>query len=165
MKSGELISCKNYYITEGTTGGYVSVAGYERYDGQPSPAGVAATEIDDVAREAARTLIDEVPGQGAILGVYVFEGKVYAFRNKVGGLTAGMYVESAAGWVEIDTSATPLNPGGVYSFLTYNFSGSAVSNAMFWTNGVDHAGYYDGTTFGQITNAGMGCLLYTSRCV
>ena len=151
MKPGELTLCKNYYITEGSTGGYVSVKGYERYDGQPSPAGVVATEIDDAAREAARALITPVPGTGLINGIHIFKGKTYAVRNKIDGLTAGLYVESAAGWVEIDTSAAPLAPGGRYTFITYNFLGTAAGETMYWTSGVDNACYYDGTTFGKIT--------------
>ena len=151
MKSGELILSKNYYITEGSTGGYASVKGYERYDGQPKPSSVAATEADDTAREAARALIATVPGVGSVNGIHVFKGKLYAVRDKVGSVTAGLYVESAAGWVEVDTSAAPLAPGGRYTFITYNFSGSATGEAMYWTSGVDKVCHYDGTTFGKIT--------------
>lgn len=151
MKSGELILSKNYYLTEGSTGGYVSVRGYERYDGQPKPSGIAATESDYAAREAARTLIAAVPGIGTINGLYVFKNKLYAIRNKAGGLSAGLYVESGTSWTEIDTSATPLLPGGRYTFITYNFSGASAGEAMYWASGVDKAGYYNGTTFGKIT--------------
>lgn len=231
MKPGELISCKNYYITEGSTGGYVSLSGYERYDGQQLASTEAVVDGDDTDREAIRAAITDVPGVGSILGLHMFKGKLYAFRNKVGGLEAGMYVEDAlAGWTEIDlgrevnftsggvyeikvgdtitgatSSATAvitkvlltsgtwaggdaagklllstqigdfqsenlnvganlnvatiasnssvivLAPSGKYSFINYNFSGSAVGEAMFFTNGVGQAAYYDGSLFFQIT--------------
>lgn len=156
MKGGELIACENYYITEGSTGGYVSLPGYEVYDGHPSPSLVAATEADHAARDAARALIDEVPGIGSVLATVVFKDKVYAFRNKAGGLVAGMFVESAAGWVEVDTSADPLTAGGHYTFIEYNFLATEDTKVLIWTNGVDQARMFDGTTLTTISNAGMG---------
>ena len=55
MKPGELILCKNYYITEGSSGGYVSLSGYERFDGTPLASTVDGNEDDDAAREATRS--------------------------------------------------------------------------------------------------------------
>lgn len=37
LLAGELISCKNYMISESTYGGYTSVKGYERYDADVTP--------------------------------------------------------------------------------------------------------------------------------
>lgn len=145
LKGGELIAGINYQLFEGSSGGYVSISGYERFDGQPSPAEVVVIDEEDTAREAARTLIGEVPGEGSILGIVVFESKVYAFRNKVGGATAGMYVSSAAGWVEIDTSASPLAPSGDYHFDIYNFYASVTTLSLFWSDGVNKARYYNPT--------------------
>jgi len=156
MKGGELISCENYYITEGSTGGYVSVPGYEVYDGHPSPSLVGASELDHAAQDAARALIDEVPGIDPVLATVYFKEKLYAFRNEAGGLTAAMFVETAAGWIEIDTSADPLEPDGKYTFLQYNFLATEDTLVLIWTDGVNQARMFDGTTITTLVNAGMG---------
>jgi len=60
------------------------------------------------AIEDQRAIITSVPGEGGINGVWVFNGDVYAFRNKSGGATAGMYKSTSTGWLEIDLG-TALN--------------------------------------------------------
>jgi len=160
MKPGDLLAVQNYYITEGVSSGYVSLSGYEIYDGQPAPSAQVLVAGDDTLREARRTAILDVGTalvvcEGPVLGIYVFEGVLYAFRNKLGGATAGMFKETATGWEEVDTSANPLAPGGVYSFITYNFKGTATGNKMWWANGVDKARSYDGTTVRVMDNVGM----------
>jgi len=55
-----------------------------------------------IAIEDQRSIIDVVPGEGDVRGVWVFSGDVYAFRNKSGGATAGMYKSTSTGWTEID---------------------------------------------------------------
>ena len=151
MKGGELLSCTNYELVEGSSGGYRSIAGYERYDGNTKPSSIAATDEDHTDQDTARAAIGEVPGEGNVLGVHLYNNKVYAFRNKTGGATAGMYVESASGWVEVNTSAAPLAPDGEYSFVNYNFYATATSYAMYWSDGVNKARSFDGTTIVVIT--------------
>jgi len=63
----------------------------------------ARTAIED-----QRSNITIVPGEGSVLGVAVFNGDVYAFRNKSGGLSAGMYKSTSTGWTEVDLG-TALN--------------------------------------------------------
>ena len=63
------------------------------------------------AIEDQRALINIVPGEGDVMGVWVFNGDVYAFRNKSGGATAGMYKSTATGWEEVDLG-TALNFDG-----------------------------------------------------
>ena len=53
----------------------------------------AKTAIED-----QRSIIDVVPGEGNVNGVWLFNGDVYAFRNKSGGATAGMYKSTSTGW-------------------------------------------------------------------
>jgi hypothetical protein len=154
---GEMVSgSENYYISDGTTGGYRSIRGYERFDGHPSPSSVSASEADHAERDAARALIGQVPGAGDILGLFVFRDKVYVFRNKVDGLTAGMYVESPTGWIEIDTSTNPLNPNGSIESVEYNFLAQPTSKVVLWVDGSNQARMFDGTTITAIKNAGMG---------
>ncbi len=68
----------------------------EIYDGSTIVA-EARTAIED-----QRSLIQVVPGEGDVLGVWVFNGDVYSFRNKSGGASAGMYKSTSTGWTEID---------------------------------------------------------------
>lgn len=51
-----------------------------------------------LAADSARTAISAVPGSGAILGVWLYNDTVYAFRNNVGGTAAVLYKETASGW-------------------------------------------------------------------
>jgi hypothetical protein len=66
----------------------------------------ARTAIED-----QRSKIGVVPGEGSVLGVWVYNGSVYAFRNKSGGATAGMYKAVSTGWTEVDLG-TALNFDG-----------------------------------------------------
>jgi len=54
-----------------------------------------------LSAELRRGGIQPVPGEGAILGVWLYKDVVYAFRNKVGGATAGMYKATNSGWTEV----------------------------------------------------------------
>jgi len=63
------------------------------------------------AIEDQRSIIQIVPGEGSVNGVWVFNGDVYAFRNEVGGSNAGMYKSTSTGWSKIDLG-TALNFDG-----------------------------------------------------
>ena len=63
------------------------------------------------AIEDQRALINIVPGEGDVLGIWLYSNVAYAFRNKSGGATAGMYKSTATGWDEIDLG-TALNFDG-----------------------------------------------------
>lgn len=85
-------------------------------DGSPlvdlAPTDDQLNAFQKAASDDLRTLIAVVPGEGSILGVVPYNGKVYAWRNKTGGASAGMYVSSAAGWVEITLNETiPFDTG------------------------------------------------------
>ena len=54
------------------------------------------------AEERARGDITIVPGSGNILGVWVYNGTVYAIRNNAGGTAAAMYKSSSTGWTLVD---------------------------------------------------------------
>jgi len=156
LQGGELISGYNYQLEEGSQGGYVSVKGYERFDGSSKPSSVAATDEDHADQDTRRSEIEEVPGTGVVLGVHIFEGKVYAFRNKEGGTEAGMYVETTDGWDAIDTGMLTLEPDGDYRFINHNFTGDPDDTSMYWVDGKNTAFAYNGTTVTAITNSGMG---------
>ena len=77
----------------------------EIYDGSTIVA-EARTAIED-----QRNIINIVPGEGPVRGIWVFSGDVYAFRNKTGGASAGMYKSTSTGWSEVDLG-TALNFDG-----------------------------------------------------
>ena len=68
------------------------------------------TELQ-AAQEDQRANINVVPGEGSVLGVWQYGANVYAFRNKSGGATAGMYKSTSTGWEEVDLG-TALNFDG-----------------------------------------------------
>lgn len=145
LPAGALILCKNFECKVG--GGYTRIAGFERFDGQESPSD-ASNELE------ARLNIGSIPGSGGILGVWVYKGVTYAFRNSTDGTEALMWKSTAAGWVEVDTGVT-LAPGGRYEFKNYNFSGAAYAEQMFGVDGVNDLFSFDGTTFTQLPVTGF----------
>lgn len=61
--------------------------------------GAEDAQYRNLAADAYRADIAEVPGTGDILGVWYYQGVVYAFRNKPSPESGvGMYRSSAAGW-------------------------------------------------------------------
>ena len=71
--------------------------------GTISTLGGTVTALNDAIYQAAaadvyRADINVVPGSGAVLGVKVFNDKLYAFRANAGGTAVEMYVESPSGW-------------------------------------------------------------------
>lgn len=141
-KPGELLYVENFICEQ--NGGYRRIAGYERFDGRPAPSGGA----DAAAIAARRAAIQPVPGEGPIHGVWVYKGKVYAFRNAVGGASCVMWESSGSGWV---SKKTGLAPNGKYRFTNFNFKGSASSAMMYGVSGMHKAFQWDGTTWTDIT--------------
>ena len=100
-----------------------------------------------------RDAIQVVPGEGAILGVAVFDGVVYAVRNIAGGASATLWKSSGSGWTSVRTG---LYPGGLYRFTVANFSGSTTTRSLFGVNGrgrmfrLNASGFaYAGVVFGS----------------
>jgi hypothetical protein len=52
----------------------------------------------NLAADLYRADIAAVPGEGDVLGVWKYNGNVYAVRNAVGSATAAMYKQSVSGW-------------------------------------------------------------------
>lgn len=187
-------------------GGYTRIAGYERYDGRPSPsaalyniltclltgavavgntvvgqssaatgkviarsgndviitrqtgtflagegitvsavavgtittiAGVSADGLTDaqyrnLAADEYRSSIQAVPGSGNILGVALYKGDVYAWRNNAGGTAAVMHKATTSGW-------TAVTLGKELAFGTGTaeiFEGNTVTGATSGATGV-----------------------------
>ena len=106
-------------------------------------------QFEIAAQEYARSLIAEVPGEGEIRGVFMFQDTVYAFRDNVGATACVLHKSSATGWQVVSTPV--LSAGGKYRFVKYNFTGSAGSVKIYGCDGVNKAFEFDGTTLTQIT--------------
>lgn len=102
-------------------GGYRRILGYEKFDST------------------------EVPGEGDILGVWLYDDKVYAFRNATGGATAEMHESTGSGWTTVKTG---LAPDGSYEFVNYAFAGT---EKMYGVSGTHKAFEWDGSTWTDIT--------------
>lgn len=68
--------------------------------GSASTLALDATYIN-LAADVYRASIAAVPGSGSILGVWMYNAHVYAFRNNIGATAAAMYVDSASGWTAV----------------------------------------------------------------
>ncbi len=146
-----------------TAGRYQRVSGFERYDGKPSPSAVRIVDLPgfpfptdedsliafETEIELRREAIGSVPGDGPIIGGFVFDGIVYAMRNTAGGAAAKLHRATATGWQEVTTPA--LSPGGRLFTRQTNFSGGSGSMEIIGVDGKNPAFRFDGTTFTQIT--------------
>lgn len=113
--------------------------------GQLGSAGDAAYTSDtSLAREYYRGLIAKPTGEGAILGVKIYNGAVYCVRNIVGGASATLWKSTGSGWTSIRTG---LRPGGSVRMFTASFSGAAGALALFGVDGKNRFWRWDGTTF------------------
>lgn len=137
---GRIIACRNFGVKTG--GGYYRVKGYERFDGQTAP-----------SQGGTRGDIAAVPGEGDILGVWLYNGVVYAFRNAVGGATAVMYKSTGSGWSSVKTG---LSPDGKYEFVNYNFYATSPLTEMYGVDGVNPPFKFDGATYTALTVTGAG---------
>jgi hypothetical protein len=121
-----------------------------------SEAGVIPRSLDDpgfktnirLAQAHYRNLIQPVPGEGKVLGVAIYNAKVYAFRNIVGGASASMYEATSTGWV---SRKSGLAPNGKYEFRVHNFAGGSGTRMLYGVSGVHKGFQYDGTTWTDVT--------------
>ncbi len=116
---GRLITAENMECKR--KGGYRRLLGYTKFD------------------------TNQISGTGAILGVWIYNNKVYAFRNVTGGATATMWESSGSGWT---AKKTLLTPGGSYEFVNYSFAGT---EKMYGVDGKNKAFQWDGTTWTDLT--------------
>jgi hypothetical protein len=65
------------------------------------PDGLQDAVYRNLAADEYRSSISAVPGAGKILGVSMFNGIVYAWRNNVGNTAAVMYKSTSSGWTAV----------------------------------------------------------------
>jgi hypothetical protein len=72
----------------------------------PVPRGYRDAFNDATALAAAADLyradIGQVPGEGPVRGVWLYNGVLYAFRNLVGSTACGLYKQGASGWQAVN---------------------------------------------------------------
>lgn len=115
----------------------------------PSANGLQDATYKALAADDYRADIQMVPGSGPILGVSIYRGVVYAWRNNADGTAAVMHRSSTTGWQVVTTPA--LAPGGRYQTTIANFGGGTANYRMYGCDGKNKAFMFDGTTFTQIS--------------
>lgn len=72
----------------------------------PAPSSATTVQLHaqyrNLAADEYRDDIAAVPGEGEILGVWMFNDVVYAFRDAAGGATAEMYKSTSSGWSKVN---------------------------------------------------------------
>lgn len=100
-----------------------------------SSQGAASTRALDaayrnLAADEYRDDIAEVTGSGSVLGVWKFNGDVYAIRNNAGGTAAVLFKESASGWSAVNLGReVAFTSGGTYEIAVGNTITGATSSA------------------------------------
>ena len=140
--SGEFIAGESLNDGTGFQGTITTVQG-------PAADGLIDATYKALAADDYRADIQAVPGSGNVLGVAIYNGVVYAWRNNVGGTEAKMYRSSGTGWQLVTTPV--LAPGGRYETLVANFGGGTANYKLYGCDGQNKAFMFDGATFTQIT--------------
>lgn len=121
-----------------------------------------------LARSTVRALVLAVSGvtggSGAALGVFDWNGKLWAFRNNAGGTAAALYVATGAGWAAVNlgsilyynTGSVQINVGDVLTGATSAATTTVLSVVnMFGTvGGGDATGYVSTRTVAGVFVAG-----------
>ena len=115
-------------------------------------AGVSADGLTDaqyrnLAADEYRSSIQAVPGSGNILGVALYKGDVYAWRNNAAGTAAVMHKATASGWTTVSFGRELVFTNGVVDVP----EGSTVTGQTSGATGVVartvlQAGSWGGTT-------------------
>lgn len=142
-----------------------TASGTAQNRGAPNDALDVTYYLQAVADQRARILV--VPGSGRILGVQLYNGNVYAWRNNAGGTAAIMYKQSAASWVAVtlnyklrfNTGSLQINEGDQIKGATSNVTATASRVVLLsgsWAGG-DATGYliltaYAGAAFTAAEN-------------
>lgn len=109
--------------------------------------GLTDAQYRNLAADEYRTSIQAVPGSGSVLGVAIYKGDVYAWRNNVGGTAAVMFKATGSGWTAVTFGKELIFTNGV---LAIN-DGETVTGQTSGATGVVartvlQAGSWGGTT-------------------
>lgn len=135
-----------FLVGEGITVSAVAVGTIADLTGV-SADGLTDAQYRNLAADEYRTSIQAVPGSGAVLGVALYKGDVYAWRNNVGGTAAVMHKATASGWAAVTLGKELVFSNGVLDIP----EGSTVTGQTSGATGVVdrtvlQAGAWGGTT-------------------
>ncbi|CAB4158998.1 hypothetical protein UFOVP707_42 [uncultured Caudovirales phage] len=100
-----------------------------------------------LARTHYRNQIGRPPGEGAILGVFIYRGVVYCLRNIVGGASATLWASSSGGWTAVRTG---LRPGGTMRSVRAGFTGLPGDTGIYAVDGKNRPWRLQGATFSYL---------------
>lgn len=121
-----------YFVLTKVTGAFVSgedltIGGTVRATSTAaSMQGAASTPALDatyknLAADQYRADIAAVPGSGSVLGVWQFDGDLYAIRNNAGDTAAVMHKSTTSGWTAVDLGREiAFTSGGTYEIVAGN---------------------------------------------
>lgn len=120
-----------FVVSEGITVSAVAVGTIAALTGV-SADGLTDAQYRNLAADEYRNDIQAVPGSGAILGVALYKGDVYAWRNNAGGTAAVMHKATPSGWTAITLGYELAFTNGVVSIP----EGSTVTGQTSGATGV-----------------------------
>ena len=150
-QSGTFLASENLQVSAVTIGTCTEVVG------------VASDGLDDatykgLAADEYRTSISAVPGSGSILGVCLYLGTVYAWRNNSGGTATDIYKSTSSGWSLITLGKTLSFNTGTAAIS----DGQTVTGATSGATGVVARVALESGTYGSSTAAGKLILSSTT---
>ncbi len=102
------------------------------------------------AREARRADIQALPGSGNVRGVWMYQDKVYAFRDNVGATAGIMYEDSATGWQTVDLGERVQFTAGTAAFLEGETLTDGTASATIVAVGVDSGSWSGNDAAGYV---------------
>lgn len=136
----------------GVVQGNTDAAGYA----DSAPTSKRKAQYRNLAADAYRADIAAVPGEGAVWGGFALGNDKYAIRNKVGGLSAGLYKATPAGWVEVNLGVELAFTAGVDEIHEGDVITGATSGATATVERVQRfSGDWGSTAAGWLTLSGQ----------
>ena len=114
-------------------------------------------EVDDFAREAARSSVEPVPGDGPISGGFLFGDDLYVVRDDLDEDCGRVFKATPLGWLEISQPESYLlKVGGNLRVVVHKFEGfNQNENVAILVDGVSVPRLFDGTVFTPITDGNL----------
>jgi hypothetical protein len=136
----------NFVVNEGLSVSAVQKATVTGIQGV-SADGLTDAQYRNLAADDYRADIQAVPGSGKVLGVVIYKGDVYAWRNAIGGASAAMFKATTSGWTQVTLGKELVFTNGVVDIP----EGSTVTGQTSGATGVVartvlQAGSWGGTT-------------------
>lgn len=109
--------------------------------------GAADATYRGLAADDYRADIQAVPGSGNILGVGLYNGTIYAWRNNIGATAAVMYASSGSGWTAVTLGKElEFTNGSLQIFDGQTVTGQTSGATGVVARVVHEAGTWGGTT-------------------